>query len=170
MRRFRTWLVVLSVAVLLFGAGAVGFAQSTETEDDLEELEGDPAVILAKLAEEFEVDEAELLAYFDAGASPGEIWLALEISANTAMPLADAIVLAEGSDGHGWGVLAQVLGIKPGSDEFFALKGKVNNRGIKLSKQVREAMEERAKKEKESKGDKPEKEGGQGNGTKGGKN
>jgi len=67
------------------------------------------------------------------------------------MPLADAVALAEGTEGHGWGVLAKVLGVKPGSDEFFALKGKILDRGGKIGKEARE--------EKPPKDTKPAKEG-----------
>ena len=173
MNTIKKWLTILAAAALLFGAAQVAMAQADMpkdqgTDDDLkatlkefdEAAEGDPAVVLAALALEFNVDQAALQAYYDAGATPGELWLALEISARTATPLADAVVLAQGTEGHGWGVLAQVLGVKPGSDEFFALKGKILDRGGKLGKEARE--------EKQPKGEKPEKEekGGQGKGGK----
>lgn len=170
MNTIKKWLVVLAAIALLLGAAQAASAQTENAEDDLDETiqqldqeaEGDPAVILAALAEKFGVDQAELQAYYDAGATPGELWLALEIAANTQTPLADAVVLAQGTEGHGWGVLAQVLGVKPGSDEFFALKGKILDRGGKFGKEVREAKEERERKEKEARGEKPEKEGGKG--------
>ncbi len=174
MNTIKKWLVVVAALALLFVAAPAAFSQNQGSEDDLDETlreldqaaEGDPATLLAKLAEEFGVDQTVLQGYYDAGATPGELWLALEISANTATPLTDAVVLAEGTEGHGWGILAQVLGVKPGSDEFFALKGKIVERGGKLGKEVREAKEERERKEKEARGEKPEKEGGQGKGGK----
>jgi hypothetical protein len=172
MNTIKKWLAVFAALTLLFGAAQAASAQTENADDDLDEsiqlldqeAEGDPAAILAALAEKFGVDRVELQAYYDAGAAPGELWLALEIAANTTTPLADAVVLAQGADGHGWGVLAQVLGVKPGSDEFFALKGKILDRGAKLGKEVREAREERERKEKEIRGEKPENEGGKGQG------
>lgn len=177
MNTIKKWIVTLAAIALLFGAAQAAMAQAQQTDEDLkqtlqeldEAAEGDPAAVLAMLAEEFAVDQAVLQAYYDAGATPGELWLALEISAKTAMPLADAVALAEGTEGHGWGVLAQVLGVKPGSDEFFALKGKILNRGGKLGKEVREAKEERERKEKaekEARGGKSENDGGKGQGGK----
>ncbi len=167
MNTIKKWIVTLAVLALLFGAAQAAMAQEQQADEDLKETleeldqaaEGDPAAILAMLAEEFAVDQAVLQAYYDSGATPGELWLALEISAKTAMPLADAVALAEGTEGHGWGVLAQVLGVKPGSDEFFALKGKIVERGDKIGKEARERKQERE--EKQGKGEKPEK-GGKG--------
>ncbi len=181
MNTIKKWITILAAIALLFGAAQAAMAQADMpkdqwTDDDLkatlkefdEAAEGDPAAILAALAQEFNVDQAALQAYYDAGATPGELWLALEISARTAAPLADAVVLAQDTEGHGWGVLAQVLGVKPGSDEFLALKGKILDRGGKLGKEGREAKEERERKEKEARGEKPENDGGKGQG-KGGK-
>jgi len=167
MNTIKKWLVALAALALLFGAAQTVMAQNQGTEDDLDETiqelnqaaEGDPAAILATLAEKFGVEQTVLLAYYDAGATPGELWLALEISANTTTSLADAVTLAKGTEGHGWGVLAQVLGVKPGSDEFFALKGKIVERGGKIGKEAREEREERE--QKQGKGEKPEK-GGKG--------
>lgn len=167
MNTIKKWLVTLAALALLFGAAQAAMAQEQQADEDLRETleeldqaaEGDPAAVLAMLAAEFAVDPATLQAYYDAGATPGELWLALEISAKTAMPLADAVALAEGTEGHGWGVLAQVLGVKPGSDEFFALKGKIVERGGKIGKEAREEREERE--QKQGKGEKPEK-GGKG--------
>ncbi|MCE1195437.1 hypothetical protein LWX53_02925 [bacterium] len=166
MNTIKKWLIIVAALALLFGAAQAASAQTQGTKDDLDETlqnldqaaEGDPAAILAKLAEKFGVDQAALQAYYDAGATPGELWLALEISATTATPLADAIVLAKGAEGHGWGVLAQVLSVKPGSDEFFALKGKIVERGGMLGKEVREGKEDR--------GENPGNKGGQGKGGK----
>lgn len=175
MNTIKKWLVIIAALALLFGAARPAMAQTDMTKDQgaeadlkatLKELdrtaEGDPAAALAMLAQEFGVDQATLQAYYEAGATPGELWLALEIAATTATPLADAVVLAQATEGNGWGVLARVLGAKPGSDEFFALKGKILKRGDKLGEAVREAKEERERVEKETRGEKPEKEGGQG--------
>jgi hypothetical protein len=169
MNTIKKWIVMLAAIALLFGAAQAATAQVQQDDEDLkqtledldEAAESDPAAVLAMLAAEFAVDPATLQAYYDAGATPGELWLALEISAKTAMPLADAVALAEGTEGHGWGVLAKVLGVKPGSDEFFALKGKILDRGGKIGKEAREERQERE--QKQVKGEKPE------NSEKGGK-
>ncbi len=55
---------------------------------------------------------------------PGEVYLALEIGSVTRKPVEDVLVVYRTHKGKGWGVIAQELGIKPGSDEFHALKGK----------------------------------------------
>jgi hypothetical protein len=59
---------------------------------------------------------------------PGEIYLAFEIAKAVSKPIDDVIVVYKKNKGKGWGVIAQEMGIKPGSDEFHALKGKTKNK------------------------------------------
>ncbi|HEY9053796.1 MAG TPA: hypothetical protein VIO60_03150 [Rectinemataceae bacterium] len=163
MARMGKWLAVCAGFFLLFAGAQSAFGQDQGTDEELAatikdldmEGEGDPTLILTKLAEEFGVELVALQGYFEAGASPGELWLALEISAATSMPLSEAVVLAEGENGHGWGTLAKVLGVKPGSNDFMALKGKIVDRATKLGERVREERQERERKEKEARGEKP---------------
>jgi hypothetical protein len=45
-------------------------------------------------------------------------------------------VVSIGSEGHGWGVLAQSLGIAPGSPQFFELKEQLRARTRKMTAEV----------------------------------
>ena len=85
---------------------------------------GDPTTLLTRLSIQFDVELATLQNLYLAGHTPGEIRLALEISVAANKTLEEAIIMAAEADGHGWGVLAQALGIAPGSAEFRALKEK----------------------------------------------
>lgn len=65
---------------------------------------------------------------FSQNMSAGEVYLALEISTVAGKPIDDVILVYQRNKGKGWGVIAQEMGIKPGSDEFHALKGKCKDK------------------------------------------
>lgn len=136
-----------ALLMLLFGAAQGAFAQTAD--DNLaaevramnEAAVENPTAILTKLSAEFEVDLVVLQDFYAKGYSVGEIWLALEISAETTTTLADAILIADGTEGHGWGIFAQTLGIAPGSAEFHALRlrwGEHQGQMIRAMNQERE--------------------------------
>jgi len=57
--------------------------------------------------------------------APGDVYYACALAYQAHRPCGDVVRMYEQDRGHGWGVTAQRLGIKPGSAEFFALKGQV---------------------------------------------
>jgi len=62
---------------------------------------------------------------------PGDVYYACALAYQTRRPCKDVVGLYERNRGQGWGVIAQDMGIKPGSREFFALKdglGKAHGR------------------------------------------
>ena len=65
---------------------------------------------------------------------PAEMYLALEISSSVNKPVESVIDMYEANRGKGWGYVAQQMGIKPGSPEFHALKGKSKEKKEKSSK------------------------------------
>lgn len=65
---------------------------------------------------------------------PADIYFALEISNVTRRPVDEIVRVYTDNRGNGWGKIAQQLGIKPGSAEFHALKGKVKNKAEKGGK------------------------------------
>jgi hypothetical protein len=98
----------------------------------------DSAALLALIAAKFNVSVDVLSPYLAQGYRPGEIWLALELSKVSGKSLDEVIALAT-KDGHGWGVVAASLGIKPGSAEFKALKGIAGKDGKEIRSQVGKA-------------------------------
>lgn len=142
-------IVLLAMLVLAFAATQGVFAQDTAETDDLDNevnalnqaATEDPTALLTKLSIEFSVDLVVLQGLYTQGYTPGQIWLALEISKASDTTLQDAILVAGMTEGHGWGVLAQALGIAPGSADFHALKlkwGEHQGQMIKEMKQERE--------------------------------
>ena len=115
---------------------------STDLQDEIatvdEAAQIDNTALLTKLSVQFQVDLAVLQDLNAQGYTTGQIWLALEISLQSGKPLADAVAQAASmnTSGHGWGVLAQALGIDPGSQEFFALKEKLQIRTRTMASEV----------------------------------
>jgi hypothetical protein len=56
---------------------------------------------------------------------PGDVYYAAALAYTAHRPLGDVTREYENSKGQGWGVVAQRMGIKPGSAEFHALKGEM---------------------------------------------
>jgi hypothetical protein len=57
--------------------------------------------------------------------TPGDVYYATALAYSAHRPLGDAVREYDNSKGQGWGVVAQRMGIKPGSAEFHALKGQM---------------------------------------------
>lgn len=144
-------IVLLAMLVLAFATTQGIFAQDTTETDNLDNevnalnqaATEDPTALLTKLSVEFSVDLVVLQDLYTQGYTPGQIWLALEITktSTTTITLQDAILVAGTTEGHGWGVLAQTLGIAPGSADFHALKlnwGQHQGQLIKEMNQERE--------------------------------
>lgn len=127
----RKIVALAAILALALAAGQNLFAQ-TDTQDLEDEITQvnqaggqDLTALLTRLSIQYSVELTVLQDLSAQGYEPGQLWLALEITAASDKTLADAIVLVGETEGHGWGVLAQALGIKPGSAEFFALKDKL---------------------------------------------
>ena len=143
-------IVLLAMAVLAFATTQGVFAQDTTQTDDLDNevnalnqaATEDPTALLTKLSVEFSVDLVVLQDLYTQGYTPGQIWLALEISKASATTLQDAILVAGSTEGHGWGVLAQSLGIAPGSADFHALKLKWGEHQGQLLKEMNQEREQ----------------------------
>ena len=60
---------------------------------------------------------------------PAEIYIALEVAKISKRPIDDVLAAYEKHKDKGWGFIAKQLGIKPGSDEFHALKNGAHKQG-----------------------------------------
>ncbi|MGB4572882.1 MAG: hypothetical protein WBH97_08670 [Rectinemataceae bacterium] len=150
-----------AILALSFVVAQGAFAQTTDEivlEDEIlavdEAAEEDSGAALLRLSVEFSVELVELQSLTVQGYTPGEIWLALEIQASSANSLQEAVVLAAGMDGHGWGVLAMTLGIDPGSEDFHALKATIGNRHTNNEFPSSVSVRQNAKKPKSDSGPK----------------
>ncbi len=69
----------------------------------------------------------ELLKIMD----PAEVVLANDVAQVSKKPLDDVVTAYKTNKEKGWGTIAKEMGIKPGSPEFHALKGKTKNKADK---------------------------------------
>ncbi|HLP10759.1 MAG TPA: hypothetical protein VK177_02445 [Flavobacteriales bacterium] len=65
---------------------------------------------------------------------PADVYMSLQIGQLVKKPVETVVTCFEKNKSKGWGVIAKEMGIKPGSPEFHALKGKAKNKGNKKSK------------------------------------
>ena len=63
--------------------------------------------------------------------SAGDIYMSLELAKVTEKSIDQVVEVYQANKTKGWGVIAKELGIKPGSPEFHALKGKAKDKGSK---------------------------------------
>jgi hypothetical protein len=80
--------------------------------------------------------------------TPGDVYMAAQTAQVTNKPIDDVIKTHENNKEKGWGVTAKELGIKPGSKEFHALKGKVKDQGKKEKKEKKAKNKGKGKKDK----------------------
>ena len=61
--------------------------------------------------------------------SAGDIYMTVELAKITEKSVDEVVTVYTKNKDKGWGVIAKELGIKPGSPEFHALKGKAKDKG-----------------------------------------
>jgi hypothetical protein len=83
---------------------------------------GDMRDFSLKLAAQFGVGDAEVQAILGATSSPADAFMCLQLGQMAHRPSGVVLEAMTAEKGKGWGVIAQRLGIKPGSAEFKALK------------------------------------------------
>lgn len=91
------------------------------------------------LTKTFNVSMPKVESAFKVGMTPGDAFMAFQISNISKRPIEDVIKVYKTSKSKGWGAMAKELGIKPGSAEFHALKGKVKEKGKGNSKSADKA-------------------------------
>ncbi len=76
----------------------------------------------ADLRLSFGVSDSEIGGLFEVMSAPSDVYMCLRIGELAHQPLDKIVAAHKKHKGQGWGVIAKSLGIKPGSDEFHALK------------------------------------------------
>ena len=80
---------------------------------------------------------------------PADVYMAVLLSDIVKKPIDGVVSIYKKNKGKGWGRIAKELGIKPGSKEFHALKGKFKNKG--KGKEKKNKKEKGNKKNKKNK-------------------
>jgi hypothetical protein len=76
----------------------------------------------AQLATRFKIGDVQVDAVLSNVDDPADAYLVLRLGEMSGRPVSQVIERYKGYGGKGWGTLAKSLGIKPGSQEFHALK------------------------------------------------
>ena len=84
--------------------------------------EADPSGFRAQLAARFKIGNAEINAVISNVERPADAYVVLRLGEMSHQPTDHVITQYRTNKGQGWGALAKSLGIKPGSQEFHALK------------------------------------------------
>ncbi|MBD3638736.1 MAG: hypothetical protein HUJ25_15390 [Crocinitomicaceae bacterium] len=92
------------------------------------EAERDLGGFKADLVSDYNISLKKLDYMFSIGMKAGEVYLTLEISNIGGKPIDDVLACYKSNKDKGWGYIAKEMGIKPGSPEFHALKGKAKNK------------------------------------------
>ena len=133
---------VLSLALLLVSSAAAA-ADFDWVRDFNARVQADPAGFRARIAARFQIGDAQITAVLGNVSGPADAYIVLRFGEMSRHPIDYVLREYKASRGKGWGVLAQRLGIKPGSEEFHALKrgqdlyndneGKGKGKGKKVS-------------------------------------
>jgi hypothetical protein len=86
------------------------------------EAKADPDSYSQKLGSQFGVAAEKVHDIINVVENPADAFMVLQVGQMTQKEPEQVLEQYERNKGKGWGVIAQELGIKPGSDEFHALK------------------------------------------------
>jgi hypothetical protein len=123
MKNPRTILPLLALAgVLLFS----GTATASGLDSFLDELEihasKDMGSFKADLSLSFDVSDGKVDGLFEVMSKPSDVYMCLRLGEVAKQPIEMVVADYRKNKGQGWGVIAKNMGIKPGSEEFHALK------------------------------------------------
>ena len=114
--------MLVFVCVLLFP----GTATASGLESFLDQVDvrasKDMGSFRADLRLSFDVSNGTLDGLFAVMSKPSDVYMCLRIGEVAKQPIDRVVEEHQKHKGQGWGVIAQNLGIKPGSEEFHALK------------------------------------------------
>jgi hypothetical protein len=156
-------IVVLGVFLLVSSslpafAGAFGWLEELSIQ-----AKSDPSGFKASLATRFKIGDAEISAVLSNVTNPADAYMVFRLGELASKPPKAVLEQYKANKGNGWGNLAKSLGIKPGSQDFKALKAGGDLKG-KFETKANAAGASKGKGQgKEEKGNAQEK----GNGKKG---
>ena len=113
---------ILFLAILLSVSSAAAAGDFDWVKDLSIQAQADPSGFRARLGARFRIGDAEINAVLGNVEYPGDAYMVLRLGEMSNRPTDYIINQYRSGKGKGWGALAKSLGIKPGSEEFHALK------------------------------------------------
>jgi hypothetical protein len=109
--------------MVLLSLSSIAIASDFDWIKDINiQAQANPSGFRARLAARFRIGDAEIGAVLGNVECPGDAYMVLRLGEMSRHPTDYVIKEYRSGKGNGWGALAKSLGIKPGSDEFHALK------------------------------------------------
>jgi hypothetical protein len=114
--------------LLIFSICFLGVASNVEASDfewtrNLNiQAQADPSGFKAQVATRFKIGDVQVDAVLSNVDDPSDAYLVLRLGEMSGRHVEQVIERYKNYGGKGWGALAKSLGIKPGSQEFHALK------------------------------------------------
>jgi hypothetical protein len=114
-------LLISAMALLVVSSAAVA-SDFGWTKDFNIQAQADPSGFRARLATRFNLSDVQVKAVLSNFDSPADAYMMLRLGEMSGRPTGYVVEKYRNNKGKGWGALAKSLGIKPGSEEFHALK------------------------------------------------
>jgi hypothetical protein len=108
---------VLFVPAASLAGGLEGFLDDVEVR-----ASADLTLFKSDLRVTFGVSSGKIDGLFAEISRPSDVYMCLRVGEVAGVPVDRVVAEYKKNRGQGWGVLAKSLGIKPGSEEFHALK------------------------------------------------
>jgi len=118
------------------------------------QAQSDPSGFKARLATRFKIGDVQVDALLSNVDEPADAYLMLRLGEMSGRPVDYVFEKYRHSKGQGWGALAKSLGIKPGSEEFHALKSGHDLKGGNSYIKVLYSSNEQGKSKEKSRGKK----------------
>jgi hypothetical protein len=115
-------LTILILFMLIFVSTPASAADFDWMRDFNIQAQADPTGFRARLASRFRIGDAEISTVIGNLPHPADAYMALRLGEMSHHPPERVLDVYKANKGKGWGVMARELGIKPGSEEFKALK------------------------------------------------
>jgi len=116
-------LLKILVVMFLLSPSSEAVAGDFDWIKDLNiQAQADPSGFRARLGARFRIGDAEINAVLSNVEYPGDAYMVLRLGEMSNRPTDYVVNQYRTGKGKGWGALAKSLGIKPGSEEFHALK------------------------------------------------
>ena len=120
----KTFKIVLRITLilLLFSSIAIAANDFGWVDGFNVQAQADPSGFRARLATRFHIGDAQISAVVGNVSSPADAYIVFRLGEMSGYPPDRVMGEYKSGKGKGWGVIAKNLGIKPGSQEFHALK------------------------------------------------
>lgn len=122
MKPHKILLMILIVCSILTSSTILSAADFDWMKDLSIQAQADPSGFKYRLGTRFKIGDVEVNAVLSNVADPADAYMVFRLGEMSSKPTDYVIEQYRATKNQGWGVLAKNLGIKPGSDEFQALK------------------------------------------------